>query len=556
MFDEPSSLPAPGVHPADTPRPGCPRSERKVWEALRRGLPPGWHAWHSVRVRSARREEAEADFLLAVPGRGVIVLEVKGGALEVRDGCWYQDGRQVAAPREQAHRYRRVLQEVLAERGLRRVWIEIATCFPDVEFFEPPAQGDLRDASLGARDLDFLAEALQAFVERHFRTPRGEPVGAPSGDAWLGALHELWGATWVRARRLGERHALRQHELAPFNAAQQAVLRSVARNRRMVVLGGPGTGKTLLALEATRLLAAQEGAVGFVCFTRALAAAVGRAGVHASPVRELAADLLEGAGRPPAPGISRDDWDGAVWDGVSADAAELLARRDDPAPLALVVDEAQDLTVGDWRFVRALCAGGALWVFADPEQAYWPDRMRFDAPPEGFAVIELGEGHRNPPDLARFAAGYRSGARPEGIAQVREGARVVRVADERAAPEAAERCVRAALASGLAARDVAVLSLAGRGRTALVEASVFGGVPARRADDPAADAHLVTDTFLRFKGLERALVVLVELSLSPTEYDRRMYIALTRATLECVLVVTPAELAADPRLRALPASED
>ncbi len=46
-------------------------------------------------------------------------------------------------------------------------------------------------------------------------------------------------------------------------------------------------------------------------------------------------------------------------------------------------------------------------------------------------------------------------------------------------------------------------------------------------------------------------MIVSELSLGPRAYDVRMHIALTRATMQCVVVATYEEIAVDERLRAL-----
>ena len=73
-----------------------------------------------------------------------------------------------------------------------------------------------------------------------------------------------------------------------------------------------------------------------------------------------------------------------------------------------------------------------------------------------------------------------------------------------------------------------------------------------RADDPRADEHIVADTFLRFKGLERPYVIVTEVTRGATShYDCRIDIALTRATVCAVVVCSRQAAAADERLRGL-----
>ena len=92
-------------------------SERKVYGAIAEALPPGWSAWHSLKLRNTTGEFAEADFVIADPARGILVLEVKGGIVRKRAGVWFQNERPMKKPPlDQAHRFVRVL---LGEFGAR-----------------------------------------------------------------------------------------------------------------------------------------------------------------------------------------------------------------------------------------------------------------------------------------------------------------------------------------------------------------------------------------------------------------------------------------------------
>jgi hypothetical protein len=215
-----------------------------------------------------------------------------------------------------------------------------------------------------------------------------------------------------------------------------------------------------------------------------------------------------------------------------------------------VVDEAQDLSSSDWDFVRALAGQGPLWAFADEAQSFWDDRRI----PEGVfpALFRLVRRYRCPPALAAFADQYRPGAprelTPSGPV---DGLTVIRAPSDTAVPARVATEITKALGAGLAPADIAVLSLAGQTRTKLCAQDRIDVHAVVRADDPRATDHVVADTFLRFKGLERPWIILTELSLGRTRPDVRMHIALTRATLGCVVIATADEIARDPRLAAV-----
>jgi len=66
-----------GLYPRGKARPTKSRAEIATYEALRKALPEGWIAWHSLRIRTRGALEGEGDFVFYVPGKGVLLLEVK-----------------------------------------------------------------------------------------------------------------------------------------------------------------------------------------------------------------------------------------------------------------------------------------------------------------------------------------------------------------------------------------------------------------------------------------------------------------------------------------------
>lgn len=126
---------------------------------------------------------------------------------------------------------------------------------------------------------------------------------------------------------------------------------------------------------------------------------------------------------------------------------------------------------------------------------------------------------------------------------------MVRVSGEHMLERSVEMEVHRAFAERAERADVAVLSLGGQSRTALCGGATLGSTRVVRADDATTDDNVIADTFLRFKGLERPHVVITELGQGATRYAVRMHIALTRATVSCVVVATGAEIDADPRLQ-------
>src|SRR5579863_5639356 len=188
------------VHPVSQARITGSATERTVHAALQRQIPKGWYAWHSLAVRTEDGDETEADFAIAAPGQGLLILEVKGGQIRVEDGLWFQNGRQMNRPLGQAFRSAKRLEQA----GVRPPPWGAAVAFPDVAFGSSAASrmpDDVASRTISGHQLNYLGEALPDLMTRALA---GAPVAAPASKQWFAALHGLWGERWVPRLHLGE----------------------------------------------------------------------------------------------------------------------------------------------------------------------------------------------------------------------------------------------------------------------------------------------------------------------------------------------------------------
>lgn len=535
------------VFPKDSPRSLTSHAEIAVYEALRRGLPEGWTAWHSLRLRTETGWEGESDFVVADPHRGFICLEVKGGTVELRGGHWIQNGREMRhAPKDQAHHFARNLAGELHRRGIAVPPHGVACAFPDVEFSIGPDTGDLSGLVIGRRDLAWIGEVLPSILDRALAGR--EP---PNGARWISALHSIWGETWVpRVGLLDRVEDSMQHVIA-LDAEQLGILDIAGDNPRAWVVGGAGTGKTIVARELCLRRARAGARVLYVCFTEALARAVDRSfesalgparTARACAVRRFAQELLADRGLPADANAS------GFWEDVSLRAACDALPPGREHPDLTVVDEAQDLSDGDWTLVQSLTEKQALWIFADERQKFWLDRSIPASVTEGATRLRLLRQQRNPAAIADMAARYAGDA---SRAPISPDPAVLRVAVADGDPlDRVRHEISALRAQGVGPSDIVVLSLAGQTRSRVVQLDCLGSHSLRRADADDAANHIVADTFLRFKGLERPCVIIVEIGGPATkQYDLRMHVALTRATAMAIVVATQEERQADHRLQ-------
>ena len=112
-----------------------PMSERIVFEAIRKNLSDKWYVFQSFdylrRGLDKKRRDGEIDFLLYHPEKGMLVIEVKGGAISYRSGQWYQEDRPID-PVEQAKRNKYAVMRLLQDSLHRTIPMKFAhaVCFP------------------------------------------------------------------------------------------------------------------------------------------------------------------------------------------------------------------------------------------------------------------------------------------------------------------------------------------------------------------------------------------------------------------------------------------
>jgi superfamily I DNA/RNA helicase len=333
-------------------------------------------------------------------------------------------------------------------------------------------------------------------------------------------------------------------------------------------VGPAGSGKSLVAVERARRLAREGYRTLFVCFNQALATEIHREFEHegepadrrptVTTFHRLCETMGQLAGtlpKKPAAPLPREWWDEVLPETL----ADAISALPDVRYHAVIVDEGQDFRL-DWLVLLQLLLrseeDGVFWVFHDPGQA-----LRFEDEVAGLGLerLELYEDYRSPGPVAELASRFYRGAEPP--MSMHEGGRepVVREAEAGGATVDAVRkeLHRLIVDEGVRPWDIVVLS----GRTASMSDvwrhRRFGNVelwngaidadgnslalPADEVPDEPSDAGIVRfETVRRFKGLERPVVILCEIDPTVERFDQLMYTALTRATVQLVLVVTPA----------------
>jgi RecA/RadA recombinase len=350
-----------------------PLSERLTWRALE-ALPDPWRVFYSVGwqgLRHGREGDGEADFVLFHPQRGIVILEVKGGSISVVDGEWftvpYGGGapRPIRNPYQQASDSKHALLRKLSELPIRRLpTVCHAVVFTSGEVGDDIGLIGPRAITICESDLVDVPAAVEG-VLRHWEA-----------KASL-TLEEATSVTRLLAPTVTIRTGLRaaiaasEKQLVELTNQQLVAVNGLRRSRRTVILGGPGTGKTIVAVHRARELEAQGGRVLLTCFNQPLAARltteladtqVDVMTFHSLCLREAHRAGIE------VPTPIADSW----WE---VGAADVLLQSIESSPTscdAILVDEGQDF-LPDWltslELMLADPAEGIFTLFADEHQA-------------------------------------------------------------------------------------------------------------------------------------------------------------------------------------------
>jgi hypothetical protein len=468
--------------------------------------------WHTPPRKGRPAHPAEADFLVAHPDRGVLVVEVKGGLIgyDPRTDSWFSnDVRLEQSPFAQVQRTRYRLRDMLRASSAREVTFPLgeAVAFPDADV----GPGDLPSGAvpervIGASDLTAIEPALI----RVFETFGLEDNGAVFGRRGVSALTATIAGPVQLKRRIGGRIAESEAELIRLTENQYELLDALDGNQRVLITGGAGTGKTLLAVEEARRLAAQGLHVLVTCFNQPLGMhLVGELkGVervealhfHGLCTRWGKEAQLDTQQRPDEPA---DEYYERRMPNLLAEAADKLKRRVD----AIVVDEAQDF-LPDWLETLELLLAdrdGLMFLFADENQAIF---RRSFIRPAGFLRYRLTANLRNTGAIHQLLVSHFA---ERSIARGSPGVEVI------ASTWSGERELRHELSSWLTrlldngVPRAAVTVLTGRSTSSSRFARDERVGSFRLSANPKRDNEVRLASVHRFKGLESPVVILCEM---------------------------------------------
>ncbi len=523
-------------------------AERRLYEGFLEQLDDAYVVYHSVDwvlAGDGRPEEGEADFVVAHPELGVLVLEAKGGAIayDPATRMWTQAGRSGRHhldedPFHQAKAEMHSLVRILQARPGWERWMPsygFGVAFPDGRYEDAAHPGAPAEVAIDHDDLTRLAERVPE-VMRHW-THAGRRFGSEGMDALGMALGFRVEIRLPLRLRFDEE----DKKIVELTDDQAWVLAFVANRKRAAVTGPAGSGKTLLALQIAKRLAARGERTLLTCFNRRLGEhlgdlADGTPHLDVMHFHHLCVEAAKEAGlSPPTPDVEpgSDYFEHGLPELLAEAAAKLGPRYD-----AIVVDEGQDFREWWWPALLSLHRDpdeGMLYVFADDNQNLYGGTLPLG---DDLKVGPIAHNLRNTKEIGEFVSVFYEGIEKPAV-QGPSGrpVEILGYDDDEGLLRLLATVLRNLIEEEhLPMEDLAVLTPSGAEKSRLRAHGEVGGY---RLSERVEPGTVLATSIHAFKGLERPVVILAELGDKHVEdLGRYLYVGASRARNHLIVLAT------------------
>ena len=251
--------------------------EYKIFNSLKK-LPDDWYVLYSLnwnnKLENGKVQWGEADFVILNRIYGLLVIEVKSGGIEYKEGIWYQtrldnfEKNQMKNPFKQAdkskYKFISLLDNVLFDN--KKCYVDKAVWFPSIKDIDsdnlPPEYDERIVLTEDALDnpLQYIIRAYDFYNSKHYTFMDREDF-----ERVFSILMPEFNLIPSASNIIEEN----DYSFLQLTQEQKKVLDFISDQGNAAIQGGAGTGKTFIAVEQAKRFSI-NGEVLFLCFIRYL----------------------------------------------------------------------------------------------------------------------------------------------------------------------------------------------------------------------------------------------------------------------------------------------
>ncbi|MBK8393845.1 MAG: NERD domain-containing protein [Leptospiraceae bacterium] len=520
-------------------------AERKVFEALSR-LADQYSIFYSLVWRNPQKSasgDGEIDFLVVHEDKGVLFLEIKGGGLsfDLSKNHWFSISAN-GHPTKIQNPFQQVLKNKHAFIGLLSAIPEFKNKFylmnhcvvlPDARLPSGRKKElDFQKLILYSEDLLQLEEVFNEIlihsrdIHKSYHTP-----GKDFSEVIQKQFYDSF-TIQIASKQVAE--DLNKNII--LLTRQQAFLLEFLKNKKDVLInGGAGTGKTLLAIQKAKELASRNKKVLFLCFNKPLANHIQSIlskfeNLDIFHFHDLCIQWSQSAGVQEAELNKNSEY----WSHVLPSQLEKAIEINKIYFDAIIVDEGQDFLNHWWNTILSLLKVdySNFYIFYDENQKLYGNiQNEFPIKENPFY---LGKNVRNSFNIFSIAKQFYISKEececlnPEGL-PVSFYERPDNAIDmEKLLVNIIQKLI---VEEKIPGRDIVLLSGRSKEKSFLSSMTSLGNFNVTN-DPQKTNQALFYDSIWRFKGLEKNFIILLEIDElfdDLTRFKEALYVGMTRA---------------------------
>jgi len=537
-------------------------AERRLFEQFKHEVPENYTVFHSLGLaKHACKLRAEIDFVVANQ-RGILCIEVKGGRIKQERGVWFFINRYDEVNTKRESPFEQASSAMYAlRRGINKKFgwsspqcnaiLGYCVIFPDQPFSMESPEWDLKrliDENKAKQPLQTLIEEQFDYSAQEIKRVAGKECGemAPAQfKLLLKYLRPDFEVVPSLSSRISENH----DNLLRLTEEQFDVLDQLGANDRIMISGGAGTGKTLLAVEKARREVQNDKRVIYICYNKLLAMHIRQVLKKNHLEGRIEVNTLHGYARKLISKAALDDALPAEGDKMlfTQRYPELFEQAfvevfDEPPFDVMIIDEGQDLKsvryIGmlDWLVEGGMQDGRWIWFEDSQQNIFKPNDKSMD---DTFfdkyhpAVCRLTQNCRNTKPISVFNSLATGTAKQKCMVNSDLKVSPVFYKSRGHQIKLLENIITKLLGGGVEPAHIILLSHYVVEKSILHGLSRIGGIAIKPYDEEIGHFQkcLRHTTIQKFKGLESRIVIVTDIDNLKSHKMRSLnYVAFSRPT--------------------------